>query len=219
MGHPSEIVLKVLKDDLNLQVFDDNTPCETCNKSKHREPFPLSQHKTKGLGELIHLDVWGPYKVKSKEGFRYFLTIVDDFTRSVWVYLMRHKDEVFENVVHFVKLVNTQFEKNVKILRSDNGSEFLNNQFKRYVMENGIIYQTSCVYSPQQNGIVERKHRHLLNVARALLLQSQSPVYQLDVNNAFLYGDLIEDVYMKLLEGYFLKTILECANLINPYMG
>ncbi|GKG08879.1 ribonuclease H-like domain-containing protein, partial [Tanacetum coccineum] len=58
-----------------------------------REPFPLSDHKSLVLGELVHLDLWGPYKVASKEGFKYFLTIVDDYTRIVWVYMLKSKDE------------------------------------------------------------------------------------------------------------------------------
>ncbi|KAJ0912392.1 putative RNA-directed DNA polymerase [Helianthus annuus] len=177
LGHPSEVVLNVLKNDLSLQKFDKSIPCEICHKSKqHREPFPLSDHKTKKLGELVHLDVWGPYRVKSKESCRYFLTVVDDYTRAVWVYLMKHKDEVFENVKHFVSVIHTQFEKPVKIFRTGNGTEFINNQFKDFLNKQGIGHQTTCVYTPQQNGIVERKHRHLLNVARSLLFQSGLPL-------------------------------------------
>ncbi|GKA26417.1 ribonuclease H-like domain-containing protein [Tanacetum coccineum] len=81
---------------LNLSNIDHNSPCEVCHKAKQtRDPFPISEHKSTCLGELIHLDVWGPYKVISREGFRYFLTIVDDFSRSVWVYLLKTKDEVY----------------------------------------------------------------------------------------------------------------------------
>ncbi|GJW23743.1 ribonuclease H-like domain-containing protein [Tanacetum coccineum] len=81
LGHPPYQVLKVLKHDL---AFDnsDLDHCEICQKSKQtREPFPLSEHKSSVLAELVHLDLWGPYRVTSKEGFRYFLTIVDDYTR------------------------------------------------------------------------------------------------------------------------------------------
>ncbi|KAJ0555649.1 putative RNA-directed DNA polymerase [Helianthus annuus] len=163
LGHPSEIVLKVLKNDLNLKHFDKNIPCETCHKSKqHRDPFPLSDHKTRSLGEI--------------RGYKYFLTVVDDYTRSTWVYLLRYKDEVFENIKHFIELVKTQFEKSVKTIRTDNGTEFTNVALKNYFGKKGIIHQTTCVYTPQQNGIVERKHRHLLNVARALLFQGNVPL-------------------------------------------
>ncbi|KAL9996132.1 putative RNA-directed DNA polymerase [Helianthus debilis subsp. tardiflorus] len=175
-GHPSDNALNVLKNKLNVKI-DGTKPCEVCQRAKqHREPFPLSNHSTTELGELVHLDVWGPYKVRSKEGFRYFLTIVDDYSRAVWVSLMKSKQEVYENVFEFVNIIKTQFKKDVKCLRSDNGTEFVNNQMNSFCKGKGIVHQTSCTYTPQQNGVVERKHRHLLNVARALLFQSGLPV-------------------------------------------
>ncbi|GJS12195.1 putative reverse transcriptase domain-containing protein [Tanacetum coccineum] len=75
-------VLTVLKDKIDLENDENGGPYEICHRSKQtREPFPLSDHKTTSLGDLIHLDVWGPYRVTSREGFRYFLTVVDDYTR------------------------------------------------------------------------------------------------------------------------------------------
>lgn len=71
-------------------------PCEFCYKSKQTgEPFPLSKHKYNVLGDFIHLDVWGPYKVNALGSFRFFLTIVDDFNRATWIYLTKSKEEVF----------------------------------------------------------------------------------------------------------------------------
>ncbi|GJT24664.1 ribonuclease H-like domain-containing protein [Tanacetum coccineum] len=131
----------------------------------------ILDHVSTELGELVHLDLWGPYKVTSREGFKFFLTIVDDFSRAVWVYLLKSKTEVFHNIMVFYNLIKTQFKKNIKVFRSDNGTEFVNQQFYGFSKSNGIVHQTSCRYTPQQNGIVERKHRHLLNVARFLLFQ------------------------------------------------
>ncbi|GJS99237.1 putative RNA-directed DNA polymerase [Tanacetum coccineum] len=162
LGHPSDQVLKILQKEL---AFDNNDlgHCEICQKSKQtREPFPLSEHKSSVFAELVHLDLWGPYKVSSKEGFRFFLTIVDDYTRSVWVYMLKGKDEVFDCVLTFYNLIKNQFNKVVKAFRSDNGTEFVNQKFSKFCAENGIIHQTTCAYTPQQNGIVERKHRHWL---------------------------------------------------------
>ncbi|GJR98638.1 ribonuclease H-like domain-containing protein [Tanacetum coccineum] len=66
-----------------LYLFDATSPCDVCHKAKQtRKPFPLSDHKSTQIGQLIHLDVWGPYKVTSKEGYESFLTIVDDYSRS-----------------------------------------------------------------------------------------------------------------------------------------
>ncbi|MFS7910246.1 putative RNA-directed DNA polymerase [Helianthus anomalus] len=173
LGHPSDQVLSVL----NLKSNSNTDACDVCHKAKqHRVPFPLSEHKSKKVGDLIHLDVWGPYKVSSIEGYKYFLTIVDYYSRSVWIYLMKSKLEVFENVQSFYNLVETQFEVKINVLRTDNGTEFINSQMSNFVKTHGIIHQTSCSYTPQQNGIVERKHRHLLNIARALLFQSGIPL-------------------------------------------
>ncbi|GJY57860.1 ribonuclease H-like domain-containing protein [Tanacetum coccineum] len=101
LGHPADQVLDVLKTALNFNshsAFD--RLCDTCNKTKQtREPFPLCDHKSTKIGHLVHLDVWGPYKVVSRDGFRYFLTIVDDFSRAVWVYMLKGKDDVYDSIV------------------------------------------------------------------------------------------------------------------------
>ena len=103
-----------------------------------------------------------------------FLTIVDDFSRAVWIYLLLDKKEMSQVLLNFIALVERQYEKQMKIIRSDNGTKFtcLRMQF----LERGIVFQTSCVGTPQQNGRVERKHRHILNVARALRFQGNLPI-------------------------------------------
>lgn len=132
LGHPSEPVLAVLKHSLEIG-SETLPPCDICHKAKQtREPFSLSNHKTSSLGDLIHLDVWGPYKVLTVEGFRYFLTVVDDFTRSVWVFLLKSKSEVFENIELFYNILLTQFDKRIKVIRSDNGTEFSNNNVSSF---------------------------------------------------------------------------------------
>ncbi|KAJ0534888.1 putative RNA-directed DNA polymerase [Helianthus annuus] len=176
LGHPSDQVLAVLKDNFDVKSVE-HGPCDVCHRAKQiRVPFPISDHKTKSVGELIHLDLWGPYKVTSYEGFKYFLTVVDDFSRTVWCYLLTSKTEVFDNLCSFYELMLTQFEKKIKVIRSDNGTEFVNNQMNIFCKNKGILHQTSCAYTPQQNGVVERKHRHLLNTARALMFQSNLPL-------------------------------------------
>ncbi|GJT20107.1 ribonuclease H-like domain-containing protein [Tanacetum coccineum] len=164
LGHPADPVLNVLKDSLNIDKKDNTVCCEICQRAKQtREPFPLSDHKSKSLGDLVHLDLWGPYKVTSSEGFRFFLTVVDDYTRAVWVYLIKSKDEVSHFITIFYNLIENQFKRKIKVFRSDNGTEFVNQSVSKLCSDKGIIHQTSCVYTPQQNGIAERKHRHLLN--------------------------------------------------------
>ncbi|GJW67782.1 ribonuclease H-like domain-containing protein [Tanacetum coccineum] len=107
LGHSADQVLNALKPTLNLDshsTFDHL--CDTCNKVKQtREPFPLSERKSTKIGELVHLDVWGPYKVVSRDSFRYFLTFVDDFSRSIWVYMLKEKDDVYDSIISFVQMI------------------------------------------------------------------------------------------------------------------
>ncbi|GJY67437.1 ribonuclease H-like domain-containing protein [Tanacetum coccineum] len=112
----------------------------------------------------------------SESGGLYMFDIYYDFSRAVWVYLIKSKDEVFGYFVDFVNLISNQFLKRVKVIRSDNGTEFINNKMDVFLRDKGIVHQTSCAYTPQQNGIAERKHIHLLNVARSLLFQGGIPL-------------------------------------------
>ncbi|XP_019150296.1 PREDICTED: uncharacterized protein LOC109147102 [Ipomoea nil] len=122
--------------------------------------------------DLVHADVWGYYHVPTIYGHQYFLTLVDDHSRSTWVYLMRKKSEVRQIIQCFYELIKTQFGKVIICVRSDNGKEFL---MENFYQTRGIIHQTSCVYTPQQNSIVERKHGHILSIARALRFQVSLP--------------------------------------------
>ena len=124
---------------------------------------------------LIHSDVWGPSPTTTSSGFRWFIVFVDDCTRMTWLYLMKSKDEVFSIFQSFHAMIRTQFAACVKVIRSDNGKEFVNNKFRTYFQEHGITHETSCSYTPQQNGIAERKNRHILETARALLLDTNVP--------------------------------------------
>lgn len=176
LGHPAEPALNVLKESLQFS-SDILPPCDVCHKAKQtRETFPISQKSTVSLGDLVHLDVWGPYKVLTIGGFKYFLTIVDDFTRATWVYLLKSKDEVFNCFLAFFKVLQNQFGVKIKTIRSDNGTEFVNSHMKNFCITEGILHQTTCAYTPQQNGVVERKHRHILNVARSLVFEAGLPL-------------------------------------------
>ena len=147
--------------------------CPVCPLAKQtRKPFSLSSISSELPFELIHVDIWGGYHEPTYTGAKYFLTIVDDYTRSTWVYLLVHKSEARPFLVNFITFVETQYNARVKIVRSDNGPEFAH---KSFYASKGICHQTSCVNTPQQNGVVERKHRHLLNMARALLYQASLP--------------------------------------------
>ena len=136
--------------------------------------FSSSENKAKECFDLIHCDLWGPYRVPASFGALYFFTIVDDCSRAVWIYLLNGKIEVGFVLKKFMAMIQRQFQKDVKIVQSDNGREFM--CLKEYFDEIRIVHQTSCVGTLQQNGKVDRKHRHILNVARTLRFQAHLPL-------------------------------------------
>ncbi|GJZ39120.1 ribonuclease H-like domain-containing protein [Tanacetum coccineum] len=129
LGHPSDQAVDVLQSDLKFTKDSHVSPCDIYHKAKQtRESFPLSNHKITLIGKHVHINLWGPYKVISKDGFRYFMTIVDDYTRAVWIYLVKTKDEVYGLFVNFINLILNQFKSSTKNVRSDNGTELVNNK-------------------------------------------------------------------------------------------
>lgn len=150
--------------------------CVTCPMAKLTKlPFLHSQSYTTYPFELIHIDTWGPYKVQTRGKHRYFLAVVDDYTRTTWVTLLQHKSEAFEALLKFVKTAATQFNHKVNVVRSDNALEFKDDQCKHLYESNDIFHQTSCVHTAQQNGKVERKHMNILEMARCLRFQVGLP--------------------------------------------
>jgi len=152
---------------------DSKATCDVCHFAKHRKlPFPESCNKAEKPFELIHFDICGPISISSIHNHSYFLTVVDDFSRYTWITLMKSKSETRQHVIDFITFTENQHDCHVNIVRSDNGPEFIIPQF---YASKGILHQTSCVETPQQNARVERKHQHILNITRALLFQSYLP--------------------------------------------
>ena len=89
---------------------------------------------------------------------------------------MKSKNEVSSLFQQFHKIIATQYQSNIQVLRTDNGGEFVNQDLKQYLNLHGIVHQTTCLYSPQQNGVAERKNRHLLEVVRASLFGAHMPI-------------------------------------------
>ena len=119
--------------------------------------------------------MWGPCPVVSQTGFRYFITFVDDYSRTTWLYLMKNRTELFSHFYVFCAEIHTQFHVSVQNLRSNNAKEYVSEQFQSFMLQNGILHHISCVDTPAQNGVAERKNKHLLETVRALLFQMHVP--------------------------------------------
>ena len=176
LGHASLSRLDLISEDLGTtrQKNKGNTYCHICHLAKQKKlSFPSSNNMCNSIFELLHIDVWGPFSVETVDGYKYFLTIVDDYSRATWIYLMRTKSEVLTVFPAFVTLVENQYNVKVKYVRSDNAPEL---KFTAFFKEKGILPFHSCPETPEQNSVVERKHHHILNVARAFMFQSQIPL-------------------------------------------
>uniref|UniRef100_A0A0V0H3X3 Putative ovule protein n=1 Tax=Solanum chacoense TaxID=4108 RepID=A0A0V0H3X3_SOLCH len=142
--------------------------CPICPMARQsRLPFPQKSHTTSSIFELLHVDLWGPYQTTTHDNFRYFITLLDDFSKSTWTHLLSSKSNALHIIKAFVLMVENQFQTTIKTIRSGNGLEFTNNESIMFFHNKGIIHQKSCPYTPQQNGVVERKHKYILETARA----------------------------------------------------
>ncbi|GJS69054.1 putative RNA-directed DNA polymerase [Tanacetum coccineum] len=163
-----------LLESINEESFD---KCESCISGKMtKKPFNSNIERATDLLGLIHTDVCGPLRHVSRKGASYFLTFTDDFSRYGYVYLLKHKHEVFETFKVFKAEVELQLGKKIKALRSDRGGEYLSQEFKDYLSENGIVQNLTSPYTPQQNGVSERRNRTLLDMVRSMFNLTTLPL-------------------------------------------
>jgi transposase InsO family protein len=131
---------------------------ETCELTKHhRVSFSPSITKSNAHFVLVHTDVWGPSQVVSLFGHQLFVSFIDDFSRTTRVYLLKDKGEVSSIFQIFHRMIQTQFNASIKVVRSDNGGDYMSSSLSTFFCDHGIIQQTTCVDTPQQNGIDEQK--------------------------------------------------------------
>ena len=174
LGHPSSVNLKHLVP--TLPTFS-NFNCETCELSKHhRATFKLrTDDPCLHPFELVHSDIWGPARTTGLCDARYFVTFIDDHSRLTWVYVLKDRSQLFSVFQSFYAEISNQFNAKLLAFRTDNAREYLDSAFQQFLESRGIIHQTSCVRTPQQNGIAERKNGPILAIARALMLQMHVP--------------------------------------------
>lgn len=139
LEHPSTKVLHKMSQKFSIINYNKNSLFHTCHLAKQcRLPFPISTSVSSHCFDLVHMDIWGPIFIPSLDGFQYFLTIFDDFTRYTWTFLMTHKFETRLHIKNFITYYQTQFSCKIKIIRNDNGTEFL---MASYYVSLGILHQ------------------------------------------------------------------------------
>ncbi|GJV12284.1 ribonuclease H-like domain-containing protein, partial [Tanacetum coccineum] len=248
---------------------DHVSACEICHKAKQtREPFPLSDHKSSKLGDVVHLDVWGPYKVTSKDGYKYFLTVVDDFSRVVWD--VRFYETIFPfkmqalnestcepndtstevDCLNFFDTKSSQSpndeegdtsiedgsghfsdEPRIEVRRSTRPkvmptkfNDFVVNSNVKYGLEKYKARLVAKGFSQREGLDYEETFSPVVKMVTVrclvgLAVSKNRPLFLLDVNNAFLYSDLHEKVYMSLPHGYYDKNETKVYKLVKSLYG
>ncbi|XP_020405596.1 histone deacetylase 10 isoform X2 [Zea mays] len=156
LGHISFESLSRLHPRMFKGVDKSQLVCDACELGKHtRSIYPSIGLRNCEPFILIHSDVWGPCSVTSVNGAKWFVNFIDCYTRMTWIYILKHKSEVLKCFQDFHKLVANQFNAKIRVIRTDNGTEYVNNEFRSYLSCQGIIHQTTCPGTPPQNGVAE----------------------------------------------------------------
>ena len=170
-GHIGFAVLKEMQKTemvAHLPAFSElQEPCEACMMGKQqRKAFPHeSSNRSKTPLELVHADLCGKMSTTALGGSSYFLLIVDDFSRKMWVYFIHDKAEAFGKFKEWHKLVVNETGNKLKKFRTDRGGEFTSSEFNNYCKEHGIKRQLTTAHTPQQNGVVEHRNRTVMEMA------------------------------------------------------
>lgn len=182
LGHLNESDLKLLAGKkgahgINIRRGHQLSQCKVCLSEKQtRERFESGrENRTSEMLEVVHSDVCGPMKVNSHSNSRYFVTFIDDYSRYCEVYFLKKKSEVFDAFKKYKNSAELLTGTKIKHLQSDNGTEYINKDFNKYLEQAGIKRRLTAPHTPQQNGIAERKNRTLIEMARCMMKQAGVP--------------------------------------------
>nr|GFA72842.1 retrovirus-related Pol polyprotein from transposon TNT 1-94 [Tanacetum cinerariifolium] len=152
--------------------FEKDHLCLACamGKSTKKSHKPKSEDTNHEKLYLLHMDLCGPMRVESVNGKKYIIVIVDDYLRFTWVKFLRSKDKGPDFIIKFMRMIQVRLKVSDRRIRTDNGTEFVNQMLRDYYEEVGISHETSVARSPQHNGVVERRNRTLSEAARTMLI-------------------------------------------------
>ena len=182
LGHLNISCLKLLQEQEMVMELPEikavKEVCEGCVLGKQcREAFPKEASTRASIPlELIHSDICGPMQTTTKAGNRYFITFIDDCTRMCWIYFLRNKSEALSVFKRFKATVELQSGYKLKKFRSDRGGEFTSAEFDSFCADVGIERQLTTPYTPQQNGVAERKNRTIVEMAKCLMFEKKIPL-------------------------------------------
>ena len=157
----------------NLKNQDLN--CEICKLNKHKRVSfkSVNSNRSKCPLDLIYADVWGPQETTGFNGEKYFLSVIDDYSKKVAIYPIKTKSQVCQVLKRHITRAERFIGNKLKSIRTDNGREFVNEEFSKYCRDNGIKHELTNTYTPEQNGLVERYNQTVINGARSVLNESK----------------------------------------------
>nr|GEU63277.1 hypothetical protein [Tanacetum cinerariifolium] len=165
--------------------FEYDHLCSACamGKSKKTSHKPKSEDTNQEKLYLLHMDLCGPMRAKSFNGKKHILVIFNDYSRFTWVRCLRSKDEAPDFIIKFLKMIQVRPKVPVCCIHTDNRTEFVNQTLRGYYEQVGISHETSVARSPQQNGVVQRRNRTLIEVSYTMLIYAQALL--------FLWADVV----------------------------
>ncbi|GKD38805.1 retrovirus-related pol polyprotein from transposon TNT 1-94 [Tanacetum coccineum] len=183
VGQFCDANLEIAKDGLARGIprlkFQKDHLCSACalEKSKKSSHQPKAKDTNQEKLYFLHMDLYGPMHVATINGKRYILVIVDNYSRFTWVRFLKTKDEAPAAIIKCIKNIQVRLKATVRNVRTDNGTEFVNQTLREWYENVGITHQTSVARTPQQNGVVERRNRTLVEAARTMLIFSKAPLF------------------------------------------
>ncbi|XP_033138570.1 uncharacterized protein LOC103844422 isoform X1 [Brassica rapa] len=161
------------------RVTSDKRVCSSCMLGKQtRKSFPqATAYRASKILELVHGDLCGPITPSTRPGNKYVFVLIDDHTRYMWTTLLKEKSEVFEKFKRFKAMVEKESKQKVQTFRTDRGGEFTSQEFNEFCAQAGIQRHLTAPYTPQQNGVVERRNRTLMEMTRSILKHFGLPNY------------------------------------------
>lgn len=177
LGHASSKIVSLVlnKCKVTFSINNMNSVCDACCLGKsHKLPFHDSLTTYTQPLQLIYSDIWGPAPMSSTNGNRYYIHFMDAYSRFTWIYLLQTKSQALASFIHFKTIVENQLGSTIKVFQSDGGKEYA--PFTQYLNSFGAIHRFSSPYIHEQNGVAERKHRHITKMGLSILANASMPL-------------------------------------------